>query len=94
MYMQIITATQARNNFFNILNSVYLDDITYEVRKSGLPVATISKSKEMKVKKKKTIMDFAGALVDMPVNTNEWVDSIYQARKDGSRKSDKIQLFK
>jgi len=53
-----IDATSARSSFFSILNNVFADEnLIYEVKKSGIPVAVITK---LPPAEKKDIMSFAG----------------------------------
>ena len=39
---QIINATQARNNFFNLLTQGYLKQQTYIIKKGGIPLMRLS----------------------------------------------------
>ncbi|MGB9706827.1 MAG: hypothetical protein ACPLXP_02010 [Microgenomates group bacterium] len=52
-----IDASRARNEFFNLLRRVYLEDVVFLVKKAGIPVAEISRTKEIK---KKSLSSFAG----------------------------------
>lgn len=52
-----IDATNARNDFFNILEKVYLDNNSYLIKKSGIPVAEIRKPRSVT---NEDILHFAG----------------------------------
>lgn len=52
-----IDASKARNEFFNLLRRVYLEDVVFLVKKAGIPVAEISRTREIK---KKNLALFAG----------------------------------
>lgn len=73
-----IDASKARIDFFKILDSVYLKDRSFLIKKAGIPVAEISRPKSFLTRKK--ILDFAGAWSD--IDNDRLVKSIYEARKD------------
>ena len=52
-----IDASDARNEFFKLLDRVYMGDKTFLIKKAGIPVATLSKPR---VVTKADIMRFAG----------------------------------
>jgi len=41
---QIISATQVRNNFFNLLTQGYLKQQTYIIKKGGIPLMRLAPS--------------------------------------------------
>lgn len=52
-----IDASKARNEFFKILNKVFLEEKKFLIKKSGIPVAEITKPKEIN---ENDILSFAG----------------------------------
>lgn len=76
-----IDASKARIDFFKILDSVYLRDRSFLIKKAGIPVAEISRPKSLLTRKK--ILDFAGAWSD--IDNSGLVKSIYEARKDNKK---------
>ncbi len=72
-----IDASKARNDFFNLLNKVFLEDMTFVIKKAGIPVAKITKPD---AHEKSDVMKFAGILRDAPAD--EIIAYIYEARKD------------
>lgn len=72
-----VDASKARNEFFKLLNDVYVNGKGFLVRKAGIPVAEIRKYDSTR---KDSIMRFAGAWKDM--DTNALIDYIYSGRKD------------
>lgn len=80
-----IDSSKARNNFANILNSVFNNKKTYIIKKSGIPVAKISfcdKNNEDK------LLDFAGMLSKK--EGDKISKMIREGRRDGSRLKKKL----
>ena len=73
-----VDASKARNDFFNILDSVYLNNKSFLIKKAGIPVAEISRPRISS--KNKKIFEFAGIWSD--INTDEIINIIYEGRKD------------
>lgn len=73
----IIDATAARNDFFNLLDKVYMRDKTYVIKKAGIPVAELKKPK---IKTKDDILRFAGIWKD--AKAKKLLNYVYAERKD------------
>ncbi|MGD9129696.1 MAG: hypothetical protein PVJ09_04380 [Candidatus Woesebacteria bacterium] len=88
-----IDASKARNNFFNILNTVYKDKtVSFTIKKSGIPVAVISKYKATVSKK---TLNFAGAWkgIKQGKRPDNLLKEIYEARKDTGKVKRKLPSF-
>lgn len=72
-----IDASRARNNFFKILDKVFLEDEAFLINKAGIPVAKIIKAE---ISKRKSIMNFAGIWKE--IETRKITDYIYKGRSD------------
>lgn len=72
-----IDASRARNNFFKILERVYLNNESFLIKKGGLPMAEIVKPKK---EKKGDLLKFAGIWKDL--DTDKIFSYIYEGRKD------------
>jgi hypothetical protein len=86
-----INATSARKSFFDIISSVFANDTVYEVKKSGITVAYISKTRPL-VKTAKSLLE---AVEELPENnktldSEKIVDYIYTARSDTPQASRKV----
>lgn len=81
-----INASKARDEFFKILDRVYFEDVEFVVRKTGIPVAKISKSVSIKPKKK--LIDFFGILSD--IEAEKIKKYIYEGRKDKGKLKRKL----
>lgn len=84
-----IDASKARENFFKILDKVYLEDKAFLIRKAGIPVAELIKASAVS---RRDIMNFAGVWKD--IDAKKIIEYIYTARKDRGkikRKLPKIQ---
>lgn len=79
-----IDASKARSNFFNILMRVYAGEI-FLVKKSGIPVAKISKPD---ISKKGNVLDFAGVLKEL--EEKKILNYIYKGRKDSKTSKRKL----
>ena len=84
-----IDASEARINFFKILDSVFLKDKSFLIKKAGIPVAEISKPKSLS--KRKNIIEFAGIMSD--IDNNKIIKIIYKNRKDKSKTKRKLPNF-
>ena len=84
-----IDASKARIDFFKILDSVYLKNESFFIKKAGIPVAEISKPKSLS--KEKNILEFAGIWSD--VDNNKIINRIYTARKDNKKFKRKLPDF-
>ena len=71
-------------DFFDILDKVYSAGASFLIKKSGIPVAVISKP----VSSKKSIMDFAGVWKD--VDADKMVEYIYVERSDKKKLKRKL----
>ena len=79
-----VNASAARSNFFDILDRVYAAGESFLVKKSGIPVAVISKP----VVKNKNIMEFAGVWKD--VDADKMIDFVYAGRSDKGKLKRKL----
>jgi len=79
-----VNASFARSDFFDILDKVYSAGASFLIKKSGIPVAVISKP----VSSKKSIMDFAGAWKD--ACTDKMINDIYTGRSDKGKLKRKL----
>lgn len=84
-----VDASKARTDFFKILDWVYFNDKTLLIKKSGIPVAEISKPKPLSIRK--NILEFAGAWSD--INDKKIIKIIYEGRKDKNKPKRKIPNF-
>lgn len=84
-----IDASKARTDFFKILDWVYLNDKTLLIKKSGIPVAEISKPKSLLAKK--NILEFAGAWSD--IDDKKIINIIYEGRKDKGKLKRRLPDF-
>lgn len=77
-----INASKARNDFFKILERVFLENKVFLVKKAGVPVAEISKPRSAKRKAEENIdiMKFAGMWKD--IDAEKIKRYIYEGRKD------------
>lgn len=89
--MRTLTATKARNDFFNLLDSVYLDNNMYQIEKSGIPVAIIIKPDFLKQLPTSSVMDFAGAWENLPISTSDLLSTLKQNRHRTTDRDDKIK---
>lgn len=80
-----IDASRARNEFFKILERVYLEDEAFLVKKAGIPVAEIKKPKKVK---RKDILEFAGIWKDL--EAKKIIDYLYEGRKDKGKAKRKL----
>ena len=79
-----VNASAARSNFFDILDKVYTAGESFLVKKSGIPVAVISKP----VVKNKNIMDFAGIWKN--INVDKTINYIKSGRSDSGKLKRKL----
>ena len=81
IHIQHVTATETRNNFFNILKNSYLKGITYVIKKDDVPMARlIPETLVQNIISKKTLplSSISGKLTKGPKNLAIDVDRIYQ----------------
>ena len=81
-----IDASKAREEFFKILDKVYFEDVEFVVKKTGIPVAKISKPDS--IKSKKNLMEFFGILSD--IDAEKIIKYIYEGRKDKGKLKRKL----
>lgn len=84
-----VDASKARSDFFNILDSVYLSNKSFLIKKAGIPVAEISRPR-ISLKNKK-IFEFAGIWSD--IDTNKIINTIYDGRKDKAKLKRNLPKF-
>jgi|GEM_PF-1862889 len=77
--MQIISATNARNNFFEILSQAAMQNLTYAIHKRGQAIAYLSSIKP--TERKPSILDCAGLWGKLQPKDTKQIAKIYQARK-------------
>jgi len=82
-----IDSSKVRNNFADILNSVFNNKKTYIINKSGIPVAKIV-SLDKENLEKDDFMDFAGILTEK--EGNKVLKDIKKMRNDGSKFKNKL----
>jgi len=82
-----IDSSKARNNFADILNSVFNNKKTYIINKSGIPVAKIV-SLDKENLEKDDFMDFVGMLTEK--EGNKILKNIKKMRNDGSKFKNKL----
>ena len=84
-----VDASRARSDFFNILDSVYLSNKSYLIKKAGIPVAEISRPRILF--NKKNIFEFAGIWSN--IDEKEMIKIIYEGRKDKSKLKRNLPKF-
>lgn len=84
-----INASDARNDFFGILEIVYFENKGFLIKKAGIPVAELMKPRE---KKRGDIMNLAGVWKN--VDTDSMIKYIYKGRKDRGEIKRKLPSFK
>ncbi|PJE63170.1 hypothetical protein COU88_00990 [Candidatus Roizmanbacteria bacterium CG10_big_fil_rev_8_21_14_0_10_39_6] len=77
----IVDASEARNNFFKIIDSVYTDKKTFIVKKAGIPLVQVTYLEN----KRKDPMAFAGIWARVP--EKRLAKRILLLRKDKTTKS-------
>ena len=82
-----IDSSKARNNFADILNSVFDNKKTYIINKSGIPVAKIVSLEKDDIKND-DFMDFAGMLSEK--EGNKLLKIVKKGRSDGSKLKNKL----
>lgn len=82
-----IDSSKFRNNFANVLNSVFEDKKTYIINKSGIPVAKIVGLEKDDIKND-GFMDFAGMLTEK--EGDKILKMVKEGRRDGSRFKKKL----
>ena len=87
-----IDASQARNNFFKLLQRVYDHRESFIIKKAGIPMATI-KTISDEPTSPKNVMDFAGAWKDK-INASKLIKQIYRDRKDDPKLQRKLPVLK
>jgi hypothetical protein len=81
-----IDASKARNNFANIINAVYLENKSYIIKKSGIPIVKISKAVDSP--KETNFFDLAGLISESEAKK---MTRLYKSgRADGSRLKKKL----
>jgi len=85
--LMYIDSSKVRNNFSNILNSVFGDKKTYIIKKSGIPIAKIVSLEKDDIKVD-DFMDFAGMLSEKEGETI--LKRIKKERNDGSKFKNKL----
>lgn len=63
-----ITATELRNNLFQLLNQVFIEDVSLVVIKNGLPVAKIIKASNRKIDLREISVEDALLVLHTPRN--------------------------
>lgn len=95
--MRVINTSDLRSNIANVLNSVYLDNEVYEIKKSGLTVATLARPEKVRNKpsERKSFWDFAGAWNDDDdeISTDELLAYIKEGRSDRNKEKRKLPSF-
>jgi hypothetical protein len=87
--MIFVDASRARSNFFNILDSVYLKNKSFLIKKAGIPVAEISRPRILL--KNKKFFEFAGTWSD--IDADEIMNVIYEGRKDRAKLKRNLPKF-
>ena len=82
-----IDSSKARNNFADILNSVFDNKKTYIINKSGIPVAKIVGLDKNDIKND-DFMDLAGMLSEK--EGNKILKMVKNSRNDGSKLKNKL----
>ena len=80
--MKKISATKARNDFFNILGKGYLKKEKYIIYKSGIPLMVLSPYKEPSSAKKAKF------------NAEELLKAIKENKKDMKMISDSVEILR
>ena len=83
-----LDATKVRNDFFNVLNNIFNEDVIVEIKKAGIPVAYLSKTNPLRTvsQQKQALKEFAGAWADDDsIDAEKMVSDIYRWREEGSR---------
>lgn len=91
--MRVINTSDLRNNIANVLNSVYLDNESYEVKRSGLTVATITRPGKIKnqTTTKPSAWKFNGIFAnDNDFNAKKLINHIHEGRKDEGKLKRKL----
>jgi len=83
-----VNASEARNDFFGLLNKVYFENKSFLIKKAGVPVAKLGKFDD---EKKIDIMKFAGIWKD--IDTEKMKKYIYEGRKDSGKLKRKLPKF-
>lgn len=76
-----VNSSTARDDFYNLMSAVYLNNKTVIIKKSGIPVMTWNKIDD---KPKKSFMDFAGMLTEK--EGDRLLKLVESGRRDGSHK--------
>lgn len=76
--MQYISATQARQSFFGILDQIERQKSNFAIRKRGTVIAYISHQKP--VMASENILDFAGAWGKLTQKDLQEIEQLYQRR--------------
>lgn len=84
-----IDASKARADFFKILDEVYTNEKSFLIKKAGVPIAELVKSRP---KRKNDILKFAGAWKD--IDTDSMIKYIYEGRKDAGELGRKLPDLK
>jgi len=86
-----VNATTARNIFFDLINSVFTENKVYEIKKSGITVAFLSKASPTT----KTPKSLLKAVENLPesnknLDSKEIIDYIYSSRSDSNTTKRKL----
>ena len=84
-----VNSSTARNDFYDLMSAVYLNNKTVIVKKSGTPVMTWNKIND---KPKKSFMDFAGMLTEE--EGDRLLKLVESGRRDGSHKKKYLANWK
>jgi prevent-host-death family protein len=87
---QVITITDAKANFSEIINRIIYKKERFVITKKGKTVAVVSPPGELNGKEEEGLIKAVGALPDMDESIDRMVESIYQARKE--EKSREVNL--
>mgnify|MGYP001606482831 CR=1 FL=1 len=83
-----VNASDARNDFFSLLDKVYFENKSFLIKKAGLPVARLGKFDEGK---KVDIMEFAGMWEN--IDSERIKGYILEGRKDKGKSKRKLPNF-
>ena len=80
-----VNASDARNDFFGLLDKVYFENKSFLIKKAGLPIARLGKFDE---EEKVDIMKFAGMWEN--IDSEKVKKYIYEGRKDKGKLKRKL----
>ncbi|MFA7301535.1 MAG: hypothetical protein WC069_04450 [Candidatus Shapirobacteria bacterium] len=84
-----VNSSTARNDFYTLMNAVYIKNKTVVIKKSGMPIMTWNKIID---KPKKSFMDFEGMLTEK--EGNRLLKLVESGRRDGSHKKKYLANWK